>query len=190
MFIVTDTTALNLAPADPLDADIAAYFAKCTEKLGLIPNVLQAYSFDQAKLRAFMDMYNDLMLAPSGLSKMEREMIAVAVSAENRCVYCLTAHGAALRQLSGNPALAEVVAQNWRAAPLDARQKAMLAFAVKLTNTPKDMGEDDRNALRTAGFSDRDIWDIAAVTSFYNMSNRLAAATEMQPNPEYHGMAR
>lgn len=187
---MTHTTALNLPPADPLDADIAAYFAKCTEKLGLVPNVLQAYSFDHAKLRAFMDMYNGLMLAPSGLSKVEREMIAVAVSAENRCVYCLTAHGAALRQLSGDPALAEVVAQNWRAAPLNPRQKAMLEFAVKLTNTPKDMVEDDREALRTAGFNDSDIWDIAAVTSFYNMSNRLAAATEMQPNPEYHGMAR
>lgn len=187
---MTDTTALNLPPADPLDDDIQAYFAKCTEKLGLIPNVLRAYSFDLAKLRAFMEMYNDLMLAPSGLSKMEREMIAVAVSAENRCVYCLTAHGAALRQYSGDPALAEVVAQNWRCAPLDVRQKAMLGFAVKLTNTPKDMEEADRETLRQAGFSDRDIWDIAAVTSFYNMSNRLAAATEMQPNPEYHGMAR
>ena len=187
---MTDTTALNLPHADPLDDDIAAYFAKCVEKLGLIPNVLKAYSFDQAKLRAFMDMYNDLMLASSGLSKMEREMIAVAVSAENRCVYCLTAHGAALRQMSGDPVFAEVVAQNWRAAALDARQKAMLGFAVKLTNTPKDMEEDDRQALRIAGFSDRDIWDIAAVTSFYNMSNRLAAATEMHPNPEYHGMAR
>lgn len=187
---MSDTSALNLPPAAPLDADIQAYFTKCEEKLGLIPNVLRAYSFDQAKLRAFMDMYNDLMLAPSGLSKMEREMIAVAVSAENRCVYCLTAHGAALRQYSGDPALAEVVAQNWRAAPLDVRQKAMLGFAVKLTNTPKDMEEPDREALRGVGFSNRDIWDIAAVTSFYNMSNRLAAATEMQPNPEYHGMAR
>jgi uncharacterized peroxidase-related enzyme len=187
---VTDTSALNLPSADPLDADIQAYFAKCEEKLGLIPNVLRAYSFDQAKLRAFMEMYNDLMLAPSGLSKMEREMIAVAVSAENRCVYCLTAHGAALRQYSGDPAFAEVVAQNWRAAPLDARQKAMLAFSVKLTNTPKDMEEADRAALRDAGFNDADIWDIASVAAFYNMSNRVAAATEMQPNPEYHGMAR
>jgi uncharacterized peroxidase-related enzyme len=187
---VTETTALNLPPADPLDHDIADYFTKCQEKLGLIPNVLRAYSFDQAKLRAFMEMYNDLMLAPSGLSKMEREMIAVAVSAENRCVYCLTAHGAALRALSGDPALAEVVAQNWRAAPLDARQRAILGFAVKLTNHPEDMEEGDRHALRQAGFSDHDIWDIAAVTSFYNMSNRLALATEMQPNPEYHGASR
>ncbi|MFN3824496.1 MAG: peroxidase-related enzyme [Pseudorhodobacter sp.] len=185
-----DPVALDLAPANPLDADIAAYFAKCEERLGLIPNVLRAYSFDQDKLRAFMAMYNDLMLAPSGLTKTEREMIAVAVSAENRCVYCLTAHGAALRQLTGDPALAEVIAQNWRAARLEPRQRAMLAFAVKLTNAPQAMEEVDRAILRDAGFSDRDIWDIAAVASFYNMSNRLAAATEMQPNPAYHGMAR
>lgn len=183
-------TALDLAPADPLDDDIRAYFDKCTEKLGLIPNVLQAYAFDQAKLRAFMAMYNDLMLAPSGLSKAEREMIAVAVSAENRCVYCLTAHGAALRQLTGDPILAETIAQNWRAARLEPRQRAMLAFSVKLTRHPQDMAEADRAALRDAGFTDRDIWDISAVAAFYNMSNRLASAVEMQPNPEYHGMAR
>lgn len=182
--------ALDLPPADPLDPDIAAYFAKCEEKLGLIPNVLRAYSFDQEKLRAFMAMYNDLMLAPSGLTKAEREMIAVAVSAENRCVYCLTAHGAALRQLTGDPALAEVIAQNWRAAKLEPRQRAMLGFAVKLTTAPQAMEEADRAALRDAGFSDRDIWDIAAVAAFYNMSNRLAAATEMEPNPDYHAMAR
>lgn len=183
-------TALDLAPADPLDADIQVYFDKCTEKLGLIPNVLQSYAFDQAKLRAFMAMYNDLMLAPSGLSKAEREMIAVAVSAENKCVYCLTAHGAALRQLTGDPILAEVIAQNWRAAPLEPRQKAMLAFAVKLTQRPQDMEQTDRADLRAAGFSDRDIWDISAVAAFYNMSNRMAAAVEMQPNPEYHALAR
>lgn len=182
--------ALDLPPADPLDPDIAAYFAKCEEKLGLIPNVLRAYSFDQDKLRAFMAMYNDLMLAPSGLTKAEREMIAVAVSAENRCVYCLTAHGAALRQLTGDPALAEVIAQNWRAARLEPRQRAMLGFAVKLTTAPQAMEEADRATLRDAGFSDRDIWDIAAVAAFYNMSNRLAAATEMEPNPDYHAMAR
>lgn len=182
--------ALDLPPADPLDPDIAAYFAKCEEKLGLIPNVLRAYSFDQDKLRAFMAMYNDLMLAPSGLTKAEREMIAVAVSAENRCVYCLTAHGAALRQLTGDPALAEVIAQNWRAAKLEPRQRAMLGFAVKLTTAPQAMEEADRATLRDAGFSDRDIWDIAAVAAFYNMSNRLAAATEMEPNPDYHAMAR
>jgi uncharacterized peroxidase-related enzyme len=183
-------TALALAPADPPDDDIRAYFDKCTEKLGLIPNVLLAYAFDQAKLRAFMQMYNDLMLAPSGLTKAEREMIAVAVSAENRCVYCLTAHGAALRQLTGDPVLAETIAQNWRVAPLPPRQRAMLDFAVRLTRAPETMEECHRAGLRAAGFSDRDIWDVAAVAAFFNMSNRMAAAVEMRPNTEYHGMAR
>ena len=183
-------TALDLEPEHPLPDDIAGYFGKCEEKLGLIPNVLLAYAFDSEKLRAFSAMYNDLMLAPSGLTKAEREMIAVAVSAQNACVYCLTAHGAALRQLSGDPVLAETVAQNWRVADVTARQRAMLAFAVKLTNQPAEMGEPDRAALREHGFSDADIWDIAAVAAFYNMSNRLAAAVEMKPNREYHAMAR
>jgi uncharacterized peroxidase-related enzyme len=184
------TTALNLPEVSPLDPDITAYFAKCTEKLGLIPNVLLAHAFDQDKLRAFMGLYNDLMLAPSGLTKAEREMIAVAVSAQNACVYCLTAHGAALRALTGDPALSETIAQNWRVAALPDRQRAMLAFAVKLTNAPAEISEADRATLRNAGFTDRDIWDIAGVAAFYNMSNRLAAAVEMVPNPEYHAMAR
>lgn len=183
-------TALNLPPADPMDADMQAYFDKCQEKLGLIPNVLVAYAFDQPKLRAFAAFYNDLMLAPSGLTKAEREMIAVAVSAENRCPYCLTAHGAALRQLTGDPALAETIAQNWRAAALPERQRAMLAFAVKVTHASALIEDPDREALRAAGFTDRDIWDIAAVAGFYNMSNRIAAATEMRPNREYHHAGR
>ncbi len=183
------THALDLPPVAPLDDDIAAYFAKCTEKLGLIPNVLLAHAFDQEKLRAFMGIYNDLMLAPSGLSKAEREMIAVAVSALNRCHYCLTAHGAALRALT-SPALAETVAQNWRAAALEPRQRAMLAFAEKVTLASATVEEPDRQTLRDAGFADRDIWDIAAVAAFYNMSNRLASAVAMVPNPEYHGLAR
>lgn len=183
-------TALDLPPQDPLPEDIQTYFDKCTQKLGMIPNVLLSYAFDADKLRAFSAMYNDLMLAPSGLTKAEREMIAVAVSAQNRCVYCLTAHGAALRQLTGDPALAEVIAQNYRAAHLPPRQRAMLDFAVKLTDHPQQMTAADRDALRAAGFDDRDIWDISAVAAFYNMSNRMAAAVEMQPNPDYHGMAR
>lgn len=183
-------TALNLPAADPLEADIAAVFDKCTEKLGLIPHVLQAYAFDAAKLRAFMAFYNDLMLAPSGLTKAEREMIAVVVSSVNRCHYCLTAHGAALRQLTGNPALAETIAQNWRAADLTPRLRAMLGFAEKVSLASATIEEGDRQALRAAGFGDRDIWDISAVAAFFAMSNRMASATGMQPNPEYHGMAR
>ncbi|MBD3765358.1 MAG: peroxidase-related enzyme [Rhodobacterales bacterium] len=186
----TPITALDLPTQNPLPDDIAAYFDKCTAKLGLIPNVLLAHAFDADKLRAFMAMYNDLMLAPSGLTKTDREMIAVAVSAENRCPYCLTAHGAALRQLTGDPALAETIAQNWRAAPLPPRSRAMLAFAVRLTTAPQTMDDADRAALRDHGFTDRDIWDIAAVTAFFNMSNRLALATDMRPNADYHAMAR
>jgi uncharacterized peroxidase-related enzyme len=181
--------ALDLPPA-PLSDAMKAYFAKCDEKLGFVPNVLKAYSFDAAKLDAFVAMYNDLMLAPSGLSKLEREMIAVAVSSHNRCYYCLAAHGAAVRALSGDPALGELMVMNYRAARLSKRQRAMLDFAVTLTDKPWAVEDADREALRRAGFTDRDIWDIAAVTAFYNMSNRIASATDMRPNAVYHAQAR
>ncbi len=167
-------TALDLKDAAPSDA-MAAYFQKCEEKLGFVPNVLKAYAFDMAKLEAFVAMYNDLMLAPSGLSKLEREMIAVAVSSVNRCYYCLVAHGAAVRALSGDPALGELMVMNYRAARLSPRERAMLDFAVKLTAEPWTIEEADRAALRKVGFSERDIWDIAAVTGFFNMSNQLQA---------------
>ena len=185
-------TALDIPLPDPaaLDPDMRRYFQVCQEKLGLVPNVLRAYSFDQDKLRAFAGLYNDLMLADSGLSKLEREMIAVVVSAVNRCFYCLVAHGQALRQLSGDPQFAEMLVMNYRAAPLEQRQRAMLDFAVKLTEQPERMAAADRDALRGAGFSERDIWDIAAVAGFFNMSNRLAAAVDMMPNAEYHEMDR
>src|SRR5262245_39856592 len=182
-------TALDL-PAAPLSPAMQAYFAKCEEKLGFVPNVLASYAFDMAKLEAFVAMYNDLMLAPSGLSKLEREMIAVAVSSVNRCYYCLVAHGAAVRQLSGDPPLGELMVMNFRAARLTKRQRAMLDFAVKLTAEPWTVEEEDREKLRRAGFSARDIWDIAAVAGFFNMSNRVASATDMRPNSVYHAMAR
>jgi uncharacterized peroxidase-related enzyme len=183
------TMALNLPQAE-LSPAMTAYFQKCQDKIGYIPNVLRAYAFDNAKLEAFAAFYNDLMLAPSGLSKLEREMIAVVVSSENKCFYCLTAHGAAVRQLSGKPELGEALVMNYRAAQLSVRERAMLDFAVLITNASAAIEEDDRIVLREAGFTDRDIWDIAAVASFYNMSNRMASATDMQPNPEYHGQAR
>ncbi len=185
----TKITALGLPP-QTLSPDMAAYFAKCEQKLGFVPNVLKAYAFDMAKLSAFVAMYNDLMLAPSGLSKLEREMIAVAVSAQNRCYYCLVAHGAGVRQLSGDPALGELMAMNFRAARLSKRERAMLDFAVKLTAEPWLIEQDDRDRLRRAGFGDRDIWDIAAVAGFFNMSNRVASATDMRPNSVYHGQGR
>src|SRR6186713_676824 len=185
----SEITALALQRGK-LSPAMEAYFAKCQEKLGFVPNVLKAYAFDNAKLEAFVGLYNDLMLAPSGLSKLEREMIAVAVSSVNRCYYCLVAHGAAVRQLSGDPPLGELMAMNYRAARLTRRQRAMLDFAVKLTAEAWAVEEEDRAKLRKAGFTDRDIWDIAAVAGFFNMSNRVASATDMRPNAVYHGQGR
>jgi uncharacterized peroxidase-related enzyme len=185
----TVITALKLPP-QPLSPEMAAYFAKCLDKLGFVPNVLKAYAFDMAKLSAFAALYNDLMLAPAGLSKLEREMIAVAVSAHNRCYYCLVAHGAGVRQLSGDLALGELMAMNYRSARLSKRERAMLDFAQKLTAEPWLIEEPDRDRLRHAGFSDRDIWDIAAIAGFFNMSNRVASATDMRPNSAYHGQSR
>ena len=181
--------ALRLEPAR-LSPSMAAFFKSCQEKLGFVPNVMQAFSFDMAKLEAFVAYRNDLMLGGSGLSTLEREMIATVVSAQNRCFYCLAAHGAAVRQLAGDPVLGEMMAMNYRAARLSKRRRAMLDFAVRLTVEPWAIEESDRARLRGAGFSERDIWDIAAVAAFYNMTNRLASATDMRPNGEYHAKAR
>ncbi|WP_158965277.1 peroxidase-related enzyme [Chachezhania sediminis] len=190
---MTDTdmpTALDLPMVDPLPPETQRYFDICVEKLGMIPNVLRANAFDIAKLNAFTGIYNDLMLAPSGLTKLEREMIAVVVSSINRCFYCLVAHGAAVREMSGDPKLGEMLVMNYRVAPLDTRQRAMLDFAAKMTTGSAEIEEADRQRLRDAGFTDRDIWDIANVAGFFNMTNRVASATAMRPNDEYHTQAR
>lgn len=190
---MTDTksaTALNLPMVEPLPDETQKYFDICTEKLGMVPNVLQAYAFDIEKLNVFTSVYNDLMLAPSGLSKLEREMIAVVVSSINKCFYCLVAHGQAVRQLSGSPALGEALVMNYRVADLDARQRAMLDFAALMTAASATIEESDRQGLRDVGFSDRDIWDIANVAGFFNMTNRVASATAMRPNDEYHAQNR
>jgi uncharacterized peroxidase-related enzyme len=185
-------TALRLRTPQrsQLDADLRKYFALCDEKIGFLPNVLAAYSFDQAKLRAFIGIYNDLMLADSPLSKLEREMIAVVVSSANRCYYCLVAHGQAVRQLSGDPTLGELLVMNYRTARLPRRQRAMLDFAHKLTTRSAEVDEADRARLRRAGCSEREIWDIAAVAAFFNMTNRMASAVDMMPNVEYHALDR
>ena len=181
--------ALDLSFAERTPA-VAAFFDKCDEKIGFVPNVLLSFAHDMAKLDAFSAYYNDLMLAPSGLSKLEREMISVVVSSENKCFYCLVAHGEAVRRLSGDPALGEMMAMNYRVANLSPRQRAMLDFAVKMTKEPWAIEDEDRARLREAGFSDRDIWDIGAVASFFNMTNRMAAAVDMRPNAQYHAMSR
>jgi uncharacterized peroxidase-related enzyme len=183
-------SALPVPDPATLDEDLRAVFAKCVEKLGLVPNVLSTYSLRPSKLRNFMAMYNELMLAPSGLSKLEREMVAVVVSSHNRCYYCLVAHGQAVRQLSGDPELGEMLVMNYRTARLDARQRAMLDFAWTLTATPHLVEDTHREALRAVGFSPEDIFDLAETVGFFNMSNRVATATDMMPNRDYHARNR
>ena len=179
-------SALPVADPEVLDEDLRELFALCTEKLGIVPNVLRAYSLRPQKLRNFVAMYNELMLAPSGLSKLEREMVAVVVSSANRCYYCLVAHGQAVRRLSGDQELGEMLVMNYRVAPLDPRRRAMLDFAWKLTTAPATIGEEDREGLRQAGLGDEDIFDLAETAAFFNMSNRMASGLDIIPNREYH----
>src|SRR5256885_10854960 len=179
-------SALPVADPQALDEDLQELFALCTEKLGIVPNVLRAYSLRPQKLRNFVAMYNELMLAPSGLSKLEREMVAVVVSSANRCYYCLVAHGQAVRRLSGDPALGEMMAFNHRVAKLSPRQRAMLDFAWKLTVTPHQIEEPDR----AVGLDEAEIFDFPDVAAVLNRSNRIAFALDMMPNPEYHRLDR
>jgi len=181
--------ALKLKPA-PLSPAMTDLFKLCEEKLGFVPNVFKAFSFDMAKLEGFVAYRNSVMQKESGLSKVEQEMIATAVSTQNRCYYCVTSHSSAVRGLSGDPILGEQIVMNYRAAGLDKRQRAMLDFAVKLTVEPWTIEEEDRERLRRVGFSDRDIWDIAAIAAFFNMTNRIASAIDMRPNSQYHTMGR
>lgn len=179
-------SALGVPDEAALDDDLKAIWAKCREKLGFVPNVYAAYSLKPQRLRNFMAMFGEVMFADSALSKLEREMIAVVVSSANRCYYCLVAHGAEVRRLSGDPELGEMMAFNYRVAKLDARQRAMLDYAWKLTTTPWLIEDEDRAALRAVGFTDPDIFDLAETIGFYNLSNRMAVSTDMMPNREYH----
>src|SRR5579872_6827927 len=179
-------SALPIPDPATLDDDIKAVFAKCVEKLGFVPNVLRAYSFRPQKARNFMAMYNELMLGPSGLSKLEREMVAVVVSSANRCYYCLVAHGQAVRKLSGDPELGEMMVMNYRVARLTSRTRAMLDYAWKLTTTPFEVNAADREGLRAAGLNEEDIFDLTETIAFFNLSNRMAYGLEMMPNHDYH----
>ncbi|MEM9342595.1 MAG: peroxidase-related enzyme [Pseudomonadota bacterium] len=180
----------DLPERESLSDETQRYFDICIEKLGMVPNVLATFSYNEEKLKNFSAMYNTLMLAPSGLSKLEREMVAVVVSSANRCYYCLVAHGQAVRALSGDPELGEMMVMNYRVAKLSDRQRAMLDFAWKLTKTPFDVGEADRDALKDAGLTPTEVFDLADVIGFFNMSNRFAIASDMMPNRAYHAMDR
>lgn len=181
---------LGVPDPDGLDDDLRAIWRKCIDKLGFVPNVYSAYGLKPQRLRNFMAMYNEVMLSESGLSKLEREMVAVVVSSANRCYYCLVAHGAAVRLLSGDAELGEMMAHNYRVAKLDQRQRTMLDFAWKLTATPWLIDDADRDGLRAVGLTETDIFDLAETVAFFNLSNRMASATDVMPNHEYHSLAR
>ena len=185
-------TALNLELKEKNDEVINAsdYLKIVKEKIGFVPNVLNAFSKFPKQFEGFTKLYNSLMLGESGLSKLEREMIAVTVSSENQCFYCLVAHGAAVRELSDDPQLGERLASNFESANLSKKHKAMLRFVRTLTKNPSTINNNDRQILTKEGFSDRDIWDISLIVGFFNMTNRLAIASEMEPNDIYHKMYR
>ena len=166
------------------------YLEIVQQKLGFIPNVLAAFAKFPKQFEGFTKLYNALMLGESGLTKLEREMIAVTVSSENHCFYCLVAHGSAVRELSNDPQLGERIAENFRSAELPEKQLQLLNFTKKLTRDPSEISESDRTKLREVGYTDRDIWDISAIVGLFNMTNRLASATEMEPNDNYHNIAR
>jgi uncharacterized peroxidase-related enzyme len=173
-----------------LPQDLQELFAATREKPGFVPNVYRALSLRPAALRGFLALYDALMTEEGGLSKAEREMIAVAVSAQNGCHYCLISHGAVLRIRAKSGPLADTVAANYRAAPLTPRQRAMLDYAVKVTRASAEIGESDLDVLRAHGFGDEDIFDITQIAAFFNYSNRAASALGMLPNAEFYTMAR
>ena len=181
---------LRVPEEQALPDDVQALFAQMREKPGFVPNVYRVYSLRPNQLRGFIALYDSIMMDDSGLTKAEREMIAVAVSAQNHCFYCLISHGAVLRVRGKDPVLADTIAANYRAADLTPRQRAMLDFAVKITKASDTCGEEDIEALRAHGFSDEDIMDIVQTAAFFNYSNRVASALEQRPNAEYFGMAR
>jgi len=173
-----------------LPEDLRKLFAKARERIGFVPNVFRVYAFRPDRLRLWFSHFRALHEPTEGLGAADRELIAVVVSSANRCLYCLVAHGASLREELGDPVLGERIAFDWRRAELDARRSAIAAYAEKLTLTPREVGRNDLAALLDAGLSLEEAWDVAEVASMYNFTNRMAMATNMLPNEEYAGRAR
>lgn len=167
--------------------DVRALWDKARERTGIVPNVFRSYAWRPRRFLKWFAHWRDVMAPSPGLSAADRELIGVVVSAENRCLYCTVAHGAALRELLGDAILTDQIAVDYRRAPLDVKRRSMCDFAVKLTRSPVDICLADVDGLRTAGFTDEDAWDIAEVAAAFNFSNRMASATGMLPNQEYYG---
>ena len=189
---MTKTAAQRFAaPAlDALPDDIRTRLLAVQEKSGFVPNVFLTLAYRPDEFRAFFAYHDALMEKDGGLTKAEREMIVVATSAANQCQYCVIAHGAILRIRAKNPLIADQIATNYRKADITPRQKAMLDFAMKVSADAQRISEDDLTALAPHGFSDDDIWDIAAISAFFALSNRLANFTGMRPNDEFYLMGR
>ncbi|RQZ19323.1 alkylhydroperoxidase [Burkholderia sp. Bp9031] len=175
---------------DDLPDDIRERIAAVQEKSGFIPNVFLTLAHRPDEFRAFMAYHDALMDKPGNLTKAEREMIVVATSAVNQCQYCVIAHGAILRIRAKDPLIADQVATNYRKADITVRQKAMLDFAMKVSQTAHQVGEADFDTLKSHGFTEEDVWDIAAIAAFFGMSNRIANVTNMRPNAEFYAMGR
>ena len=175
---------------EDMPADLAERIQQIADKTGFVPNVFLALAHRPAELRAFMAYYDAVMEREGGLAKADREMVVVATSALVSCNYCVVAHGAILRVRARDTRISDFVALNYRQAPITARQRAMLDYAVKLSATPDRVDEDDLAALRASGFDDEEIWDIAAVVALFALSNRMAHAIALKPNEEFHLMGR
>jgi uncharacterized peroxidase-related enzyme len=175
---------------DGLPEDMRTRILEVQEKSGFVPNVFLAFAHRPDEFRAFFAYHDALMLRPSGLSKSEKEMIVVATSGANQCLYCVVAHGAILRIYEKQPTLADQLAVNYRKADITSRQRAMLDFAMKVCLDSASVGEPDFAALHAHGFSDEDAWDIGAITALFGLSNRMANLTSMQPNAEFYLMGR
>jgi uncharacterized peroxidase-related enzyme len=173
-----------------LPDDLREMVLAVQEKAGFVPNVFLTLAHRPDELRAFMDYHDALMLRDGGLTAADREMIVVATSGGNSCQYCVVAHGAILRIRAKQPTIADQVAINYRKADITPRQMAMLDFALKVSNESHAVGDEDFDTLRDHGFSDEDIWDIAGITAFFGMSNRMANFTSMRPNDEFYMMGR
>ncbi|KWF33479.1 peroxidase-related enzyme [Burkholderia pseudomultivorans] len=188
-----ETAPISRFPVPTLDElpdDIRERIAAVQEKSGFIPNVFLTLAHRPDEFRAFMAYHDALMDKPGNLSKAEREMIVVATSSANQCQYCVIAHGAILRVRAKNPLIADQVASNYRKADITARQKAMLDFAMKVSQAAQQVGEADFDTLKSHGFTEEDVWDIAAISAFFGMSNRIANVTNLRPNAEFYAMGR
>jgi uncharacterized peroxidase-related enzyme len=190
MHLDNDISWYPVPDTEDLPEDLAKLFAKAQSNLGFVPNVFRTYAYRPDRMRAWFGHFKQLHVPTDNLSAADREMIAVVASMANGCLYCLTAHGAALREAMGDPVLADRITLDWRRAGLDSRQQAICEYAEKITKAPVETTEADIVSLMALGLTREEVWDVAEIAAMYNFTNRLAMATGQLPNAEYHGLHR